>query len=46
VQTKPEVKLHNEVESEMALEMVVYAHRHKRIENVKMRYTVRFSWIV
>ena len=39
VQTKREVKLRNEVESEMALEMGVYVHRHKRTENVQMRYT-------
>lgn len=39
MQKKREVKLHNEVESEMALEMGVYDHRYKRTENVKMRYT-------
>lgn len=42
LQTKREVKLRNDVESEMALEMGVYVHRHKRTENVKMKYTVRF----
>jgi hypothetical protein len=42
VQTKREVMLHNEVQSEIALEMGIYVHRHKRTEHVKMRYAVRF----